>query len=160
MPQIRAGTATITTGQNRVIGDANTNWAETIPGFSLFALVGYAGIFVVQTKTAPDQSQSQFWELTLTANYNGPTVTAVPYIIHKDFSPGGLALLSPGDQFGFQIQNRNMLLLDVLGIGGGGGLSLSIYNADQGLYFQIYCVGAAGEERLTLSEEGTGSRFP
>lgn len=114
--QLKSGLVTIVNHTNRVIGNADTDWSEVRPGWSVFGVLPEAShsIILVQTKTAPGASLSGFWEVTLAANYDQGNETNAEYRIHKDFTPNrNFPLFTFGDFFVTQILNRYYLMQDV-----------------------------------------------
>jgi hypothetical protein len=102
------------------------DWSSAIAGNAWFSLVGdTAAPVTIVAFTPPGSSLSGFWEATLQETYSLPSVTAVDYVIHIDFTATvGLPLFQPGDVQRSQILNRALWLIDgrfALGGGGGGG---------------------------------------
>ncbi len=121
MAQIQTGTASVVNGDETVIASAGNDWSDAQIALSfgtpvLFSVQGDTEVpYQVVTCTPPNLSASGFWELELTSAYLGLTQTAVPYIIHKDFTNNlQLPIISPGDTQTAQLQARMVEILDTL----------------------------------------------
>lgn len=108
------GTVSIDTGTSRVVGNAQSDWTQVVPGSSWFTLVGdTATVYTVQDKTEPGSTLSGFWEVTLDGVFALPSIVGADYAIHKNFTPRRhLPLFDPGDVQRSQIWNRAMWILD------------------------------------------------
>lgn len=113
--QIRTGTCSVENGSSIVVASAGNDWSQAGPNslFSVPNVDGSSVLYTVATVEDPEESESGFWELHLTANYAGTTATGVAYQITKDFSPTlGLSLIAYGDTDTAILINKNLLLVE------------------------------------------------
>lgn len=104
--QINSGTITATENAVVVVGSAEADWAQVLPG----------NLFICQNKiyqiVAVNPTLKQ---LTLSPAWSTASVTEAAYAIVRDFSPNlGLPLLNPGDLEAAAIVTRAFQVLDTV----------------------------------------------
>lgn len=115
--QIRLGTVTVANGSATVISsfnDLTDQWAGIFVG-AYFVARGQSATIVYQIADliSPAVSASTFWEIVLSANYQGESADEVEYVIFNDFTPEfGLLLMNKGDVESAAIFSRAMLTLE------------------------------------------------
>lgn len=110
------GTVSVTNGLNTVSSQAGADWSQVRRGH-WFAVVG-SGIWY--TINADPVLTGGVWEITLSANYGGPTNPTAAYAIQTYFAPNGSPILAVGDSDWMGLLNRWMQATNSIGgIGGG-----------------------------------------
>ena len=113
--QITIGTISLTNGSPVVISTESFDespWSEITEG-ALLILGNDRTPRYIASKEPPSTSVSGFWELTLSANYTGTTVSGVSYSITLDFTENyNLPLVHEGDVDAASLFSRAMTLID------------------------------------------------
>ena len=105
MSQYRAGTVSVTSGSNAVVG-SGTQWTRFVTSGSVFTVVGSNVPYVVG-------SVIDDTHLSLSSNYVGTTAAGESYTIGTSFTPNlGLPYVEQGDVETATILKRAMLLID------------------------------------------------
>ena len=116
MSQVRIGTVDVTNGSQAVTG-SGTNWLSSVSANDLFIIQGESVIYRIASVASDTQ-------LSLSSNYVGVTATALPYVVHIDFTTSGIPLMQDGDIETVSIYN------------------LAVISLEQGLSFGTYYLGA------------------
>ena len=127
MSQVRIGTVDVTNG-SQVVSGSGTNWLSSVSANDLFIIQGESVIYRIASVASDTQ-------LSLSSNYVGVTATALPYVVHIDFTTSGIPLMQDGDIETVSIYN------------------LAVVSLEQGLAFGTYYLGAFAVAPTTT---GTG----
>ena len=127
MSQVRIGTVDVTNG-SQVVSGSGTNWLSSVSANDLFIIQGESVIYRIASVASDTQ-------LSLSSNYVGVTATALPYVVHIDFTTSGIPLMQDGDIETVSIYN------------------LAVVSLEQGLSFGTYYLGAFA---VAPTETGTG----
>jgi len=107
MAQYRTGTVTVTNGSSAVVG-LDTAFAGNVSPGDLFTLPG-SGVFY-EVATVTDDTN-----LLLTANYAGPTVAGLDFIISTGFTPNfSIPEISGGDLNWPDVLTRSLRRIDAV----------------------------------------------
>lgn len=111
--QIQSGTASVILGDTNVIAGSGVNWQDATIN-SLFVVPGVGAVlYTIASVVAPGVSPSGFWEVNLSAPYQGTTNATASYAIAKDFMPvWGFPILNAGDVETALLFNRAFALLE------------------------------------------------
>ena len=109
MSQITVGTVTATNTSQTVTG-SGTTWLTTVSANDLFVAQSDGVMYVVGSVDSDTQ-------ITLASNYAGVTGSGLTYVIHVDFTAGGIPLMQSGDLETVAIYNYAVAALEGLPFG-------------------------------------------